>query len=875
MNTNQDTYWEELSDLYGLTLQLPKDEQINFIQKNCSDEKMKLELLSLLEADDSSAEYFDSLTDSLINPAFDELSDLPPKTGNVNNYQLIQKIGRGGMGSVYLAERNDDAFENKVAVKILRRGMDTDDILDRFDAERQILAQLNHPNITHLIDGGVTCDNRPYFVMEYVEGQPITQYCDERKLNINQRFSLFFQICNALSYAHQNLVIHRDLKPGNILVTKQGFVKLLDFGIAKLLDEKSSFPQIATRTGIRLMTPEFASPEQVRGTPMNTASDIYQLGLVLYKLLSGCDAFTFKNNSLIETEQVILEKAPTKPSQKLAVLGQDELEKISDNRSISPNKLVQTLKGDIDTILLNALQKEPGQRYQSVIEFKEDIQRYLEGLPIKSRRHSLAYRSVKYIKRNRMPVATAAVFLLMLVSFFIFYNISITEQRNHAQNEALKAAQVTSFLMDLFEANDPTQYQGQELTAWELLEQGEERIQLLEGQPEVQAQMFEVTGQIYRKIGQYDRADELLTHSLEIRRELFGNDHSETISIYNELGLLYSDLGNFGKADSLLRLALNLQTGKTAPEAGTLSKTQFNLAYILRRIGNYDEAEELYRRSYEIRNRAFGQNHQSTIASLSSLGVTLLNKGDYPESEKIFRDVLEIRRDLLQPVHPDLAMSINNLGATLLTIGQFTEAETLFRESLQMRKQLLGDMHPKVALTMNNLGISLMERGQYVNAYDYILEALEIRKAVLGEDNVNTAISKFSLGELYLHTGRSSDANIILKEAHQVFRERLSDDHSFTARSKMAIGTSYLALGEEVKAEEHLRTGFSNLQNIHTEISLEKALGIWDYAAFLQKTGEYAKADELFENALAILREIEGATSERQDAIVQLKNSMH
>ncbi|MCC5939988.1 MAG: serine/threonine protein kinase [Balneolaceae bacterium] len=874
MDSHNRAYWKTLSDLYEEAHKLTPGEQTAFVEKNCSDPAMRDELLSMLNVDESSSRFFDSLTSNIIRPAFEELSDLPPQSGTVHNYRLIKKIGRGGMGSVYLAERNDDAFETRVAVKILRRGLDTEDILQRFDSERQILAQLNHPNITHLIDGGITCDNRPYFVMEYVEGKPINTYCDENNLTIDDRLKLFFQICDALSYAHQNLVIHRDLKPGNILVTNQGYVKLLDFGIAKLIDDKVPFPKTIAQTGIRLMTPEYASPEQVSGKPMNTASDIYQLGLVLYNLLSGCRAFSFKNKSLIETEQVILEQEAKKPSHKLYELDSTHLKKIADKRSIGPKKLIQELKGDLDTITINALQKEPSQRYQSVVEFREDIERYLEGLPIRSRRKNFTYRSLKFLKRNQLPVATVSVFIAMLISFFIFYNLSITEQRNEAQKEALKAAQITSFLVDLFEANDPTQFQGETLTAWQLLEQGEERIKLLEGQPEVQAQMFEVTGQIYRKIGQFDRSEELLSNALDLRKEHLGENHTETISVYNELGLLHSDLGNFEKSDSLLRLALNLQLDDASSNASMLAETKFNLAYILRRMGNYDEAEDLYRQSYELRNREYGQNHESTVASMSSLGVTLLNKGNYTESEKIFREVLELRKDLIGPIHPDLAMSMNNLGATLLTIGRFKEAEDLFRESLKMRKLLLGNMHPKVALTMNNLGISLMEQGHFDSAYDHISEALSIRSTVLGDNNVNTAISKFSLGELYLYTERPSDAQKVLKEAYDVFYNRLSENHSFTARTKMALGLTYLYQDNRDLAEEYIQTGFRHLQEIHSSHSLEKALGIREYAIFKQITGSYAEARDLYREAIDILKEIEGENSDRQENIALLINSL-
>jgi eukaryotic-like serine/threonine-protein kinase len=868
MNNEQDLSWETLSEHYEKLRNLSSDEQQRYIDQHCNDETLKKELFSLLAVDEDSAVYFDSLTKNVISPAVDELGDLPPSSGRVYNYRLLKKIGRGGMGNVYLAERDDDTFKSQVAVKILRRGMDSEDILERFRVERQILAQLNHPNITHLLDGGITSDGRPYFVMEYVEGKTITEYCDDKNLSLEQRIELFKQIFDALIYAHQNLVIHRDLKPGNIYVTEHGDVKLLDFGIAKLLDEKNTQHITLSKTGQRLMTPEYASPEQVKGIPMNTASDIYQLGLVLYKLLCGKPPFSFQDCSLAETESIILKEFPQKPSTLLSGIDEIELSEICKKRKTTPQKLKQDLKGDLDQIILKALHKVPERRFKSVLEFREDIDKYQNGLPVKSRGDSFGYRAVKYVQRNKIFLSVAALFLVTLTLFTIFYNISITEQRNHAQNEAEKAAQVTSFLMELFEANDPAMSQGEEITAWELLQQGEERIELLENQPEVQAQMLDVTGQIYRRLGDFSRAEGLLLKAKNIRGETYGPNHTETLAIYDHLGLLYSDTGNFSKADSVLRRALYLKRDQAKISDPSLSNTKTNLAYVSRRMGNYSEAERLYRQSYEIRKAFLGDDHPSTIENLSSLGVTLINKGDYTGAEQILRQVLEYRREAMAPSHPDLAMSMNNLGAVLLNVGVFSEAESLFRESLEMRQNLFGNLHPKVALTMNNLGISLRDQGNYIQAADYLLEALEIRKNVLGRDNVNTAISNFSLGELKLQTGESDEAVTHFQNAYEIFRSKLSENHSFTARTMMALGSAYLHQGNEETAEDYINRGYEKVTEIHHENSLEMALADWEYGTYLQYSGDYDTAIEHLQKAFETLQSVEIEHSLRQNKIL-------
>ena len=851
---------------------LPENEQIKFIEDHCHDPEMKEELLDLLEVEQESTTYFDSLSSQLIEPAFDEFIDLPPSSGKVNNYKILRKLGRGGMGSVYLAERSDKSFTNNVAVKILRRGLDSDDILYRFKIERQILAQLNHPNITHLLDGGLTSDGRPYFVMEYVKGKPITTYCNDHQLTINERLNLFIRVCDAIVYAHQNLIIHRDLKPGNIFVTDDGNVKLLDFGIAKLIDKKTGQFGTVHTTGQRFMTPEYSSPEQIRGRQINTASDTYQLGLVLYKLLTDQSTFTFNDDSLVERERVILEQYPDAPSVTFSNLTEEKKHEIAQKRTTSPKKLYGKLKGDLDAIILKCLQKEPDKRFSSVLELKEDILRYLDGMPVQSRGDSFKYKAEKFFKRNKVPSGIAAGFVVMTLLFGFFYNHSITEQRNQAQREAMKATQVTNFLIDLFEANDPTITGGEDLTAWELLEYGEERIEILEGQPEVQAQMFDVTGQIYRKVGEFEKSEKFLNKALDLRKELYGEQDEETISNFDKLGLLLSDQGRFAEADSLLRYALEIRRNTPALEYVYTANTKSNLAYVLRRTGDYDEAEQMYRRSYEIRQEEYGNKHELTIESLSSLGVTLLNLADYDEAEDIFREVLDLREELLGPVHPDLAMSYNNLGALLLLVGKFEEATRMFEQSLDMRKQLFGQVHPKVALTTNNLAIAHGELGNFAESERYFKEALEARHTLFGDHNVNTAISKFSYGLLHLMNNQPEEALAYASEAYDIFLDELTENHSFTARSMIAMGEAYLMLNDIESAAPLIEDGFKYAEQIHEENSLELALAQWSYSNYLFKIEQNDEANQYARSAMSILQRIEGAGSIRQDRFIQELN---
>ena len=863
MMTLDNKTWEEVGQIYEKLSNLSRVDREEYYLKNDVKKEIRDELEALIEFENPSISYFENLSQNVITPAIFEMSDLPPSSGKVYNYKILKKIGRGGMGSVYLAERDDDAYKRLVAVKILRRGLKNEEIIAGFKAERQILAKLNHPNITHLLDGGMTTDGRPYLVMEYVEGKPITQYCDEKKLSLAKRIDLFKQICDTLAYAHQNLVIHRDLKPANILVTEEGIVKLLDFGIAKFIDDKPVILNDNKSTEKRLLTPEYASPEQIRGEQMNTSSDIYQLGLVFYKLICGHLPFTFQKKTFSETEHIILKSLPLSPSAKFAEIDNQEQKTIANNRSTNSLSLKNEFKNDLDYIALMALQKDPIRRYKSILEFKEDLERYQNEYPVIPRRNSIPYKTVKYVKRNKFNIAVALLFVTMLFSFALIYNFSVTEQRNFAQQEATKASQVTSFLIDLFEANDPNTAQGVDFTASELLAMGKERIGMLEDVPEVQADLYEIIGQIYRRLGQFEEAEQLFSTALDIRMNIFDPDHQEIVNMYNQFGLLYSDLGEFDRAEEILRRALEMTADTYTSADPVRTETMTNLAYVLRRTGDYENAEQMYRDSYRNRVRILGNEHPSTIENLSSIGVTLLNKGDYNGAKSILQDVLNLRLNTLGTSHPDVAMSMNSLGAVLLNIGQFEEAEGYFRESLNIRTKLYGENHPKVALTMNNLGITLREQGYLDDAYYFMDKAFNIRKESLGEHNINTAISMFTMGKLVLQMEDPESASEILNDAYEIFNTQLGSDHSFTARTMLSLGMSYLQSGDHDKGEELINRGFEDVLKIHNPNTLEAALAHRDYALFQKSIGQLSAAIEHLELSHHILLNLESVESIR------------
>jgi eukaryotic-like serine/threonine-protein kinase len=503
----------------------------------------------------------------------------------IGPYRALKELGRGGMGRVYLAARADEQYQKRVAIKVIKAEVDRDEVVSRFRRERQILASLDHPNISRFLDGGATEDGRPYVVMEYVEGRAIDQYCDRESLSIPERLKLFRQLCSAVEYAHRNLIVHRDIKPGNILVTADGVPKLLDFGIAKLVNPGLSGDG-GTMTGLA-MTPEYASPEQARGEPVTTISDVYSLGVLLYLLLTGHLPYRLKTRQTLDVLRAVCEAEPEKPS---TAVGRTEdtggqaltAEEVSRTREASPEQLRRRLSGDLDTILLMALRKEPARRYPSVEALSEDLRRYLEGLPIKARKATFSYRTGKFLRRNWAGASGVAMVILLIVGFAV----STLVQSRQLRTERNKASRVSSFLVDLFKVSNPSEARGNTVTAREILDKGAARIRReLKEEPEERATLMDTMGTVYDELGLYDEAEGLLRESLEIRTRVLGNENPD--------------------------VATSLD----------------GLAKVLYRKNDYDGAEARYREALAMRRKLLGNEHPDVAETLNFLALVRDEKG--------------------------------------------------------------------------------------------------------------------------------------------------------------------------------------------------------------------------------------------------------
>lgn len=774
--------WPAVADWFDAALERPAGERCAWIRTACEDPDIRAAALRLLRA------YQDS-DDFLERPALDVVAEnavdvsLDGKARrHVGVYRLIRIIGHGGMGRVYLAERSDGHFEQQVALKLLRREAYSEQFLRSFLDERQILASLNHPHIARLFDGGMTDEGTPYFVMEYVDGEPIDAYCQARDGSIHERLALFQQVGSAVQYAHQNLVVHRDLKPSNILVTDDGTVKLLDFGIARLVDQESP-ASTPTRTARRWMTPGYASPEQVRGEAISTTSDVYQLGVVLYELLTGERPFNVRDKRPSEVERIICEAVPEPPS---SVTG------IARARR-------NALRGDLDTIVLKALRKEPERRYSSVEALVGDLKRHLAGVPVTARPDTWRYRSRKFVRRHRTIVLMAVATFLVTIGLGIVYTYQITQERNRAQQEAQKSARVTAFMTELLQGFDPNTSSGGTISAEAVLDEAVTRLQdELSDQPAVQAQLLRQIGQIHQGYGRYERARALLTQALEQRRALYGANHANVAESMMDMAWLLRVQGEYDAAETYYRRALTLRRKLFGTRHADVAASLEGLGHVRHVQGHPAEAEELLREALRLRRQLLPAQHPELAANLSSLAYVLYTRYQYDEAERLFRKALAIRRATLG-THVHVAETLHGLAAVLVAVQQDEEGETLYRQALAIRRDLLGDTHPQVAQSLSHLALLLERRGEYKQAERHFREALSVRRRHFGDKHVTVANSLNLLGGVHAKQGVFDRGEAELRQAVALYRELLGPDHAYVASGLRKLGA--LLTAEERYAE--------------------------------------------------------------------------
>ncbi len=893
--------WKSIQDLFHLVLDAPADERTTVLEQACAgDADLRKEVESLLAAEAHPPEILQST--SVRAPAqHPEDAVLPDHT--IGPYRILCKLGDGGMGTVYLAERADGSFSQTVALKLIKRGMDSESIVRRFLHEREVLASLRHPNIANLLDGGTAADGRPFFAMEYVEGEPITTYCDARKLGIEARLHLFQDVCAAVNYAHQNLVVHRDLKPSNMLVSmgddtaSNGVVKLLDFGIARVLtpDQEST---MLTRTGMRVMTPAYASPEQLNGNPVSTVSDVYALGIVLYELLTGKRPETYRSGG----ERNIIPLEPGKPSSAVTdqVQDQETNEQISSARATTNERLRKRLTGDLDTICLKALQTEPQRRYASAEALAEDIRRHLAGLPVLAQRDTYGYRTGKYIRRNLGRVVTTLVLALLVVGFALFYTVQITQERDLARQEATKSAQVSAFLIDLFDVSDPDRSKGEQLTAEHLLERGTAKIEsTLADQPTVRADLLDVLGHVYFKMGKYEPA---LTHyeeALALRQTHLGMEDAKTVQSLTRMGHVFNALarheeseqlyqkavtqarligvdtliadaliglevqlrkrGDFDNAEQAAREALTLRQAVYGPDAPQTAEVFHTLGTTLWKNGTYDEAEALMRQAIQVMQRAYGLKYTRTLIIRNDLSVLLREQDKLEEAETLIRENLEAERLIYGREHPHVARTLNNLALLLRSRAKYAEAIAALDESLTINLKTFGEEHSSIAIRYHNMGFVYAGWEKVEEAEAHYRKALALKTKLYGQGHVQLGSTQGNLANVLVDKGAYDEATTLLRDAITVYRRIYTKPHRRLADALAWLGRAHVKRNRNLgEAETLLREALDMRREIYTESHPKVAYVVRHLAACLSAQQRPAEADALLQEMLTLLEQERG-----------------
>jgi serine/threonine-protein kinase len=856
-------------------LELSAERRSAYLDEACGDdEELRREVESLLHADTSRAAFVDSPPVRLLQERGDASSE--PAIGP---YRIVRELGQGGMGVVYLAHRTDEEFEHQVAIKVLQPDMAVDEIAARFRRERQILANLSHPNIARLLEGGRTADKRLYFLMEYVEGEPIDLYFTRRDLSTEDRLHLFLKVCAAVEHAHRNLVVHRDLKPSNILVTADGEPKLLDFGIAKLIQPELDTAASVTAARWRFMTFDYASPEQVLSKAITTASDVYSLGVLLYELLTGLKPYELAGRSEPEMMRIVTEEAPRKPSEAVQAQAADT------GTTGTTRSLRRRLQGDLDTIVLKALRKEPERRYGSVAEFAQDIQRHLAGLPVQAQPDTWGYRAGKFVRRKKAVLALTSLLFLLILAFAVAMTVQVREK----ERQRLAAQQTAAFLTDLFESADLYAEDSQSITLQDVLKRGSTRIlEDLSEEPEAKATLLETIATAHINLGATDQAEPLVLQAIDLRAKTSGTDsieyataldlkahlrleqqrpvHAETearaaLAVYrspkalNHLAMALLNQEKLTDAEVIAQEAIALAQRVEPSNRAELADHHMGLGNILLAQNHLEEAGQQYQSAITLFTSTLGEDHPLSIRAVHNAAVLAERRGQRQEALRLYRQALAAKRRAFNSDHPTLAVTLTSLAIALMqSAEQLQESEELFQEAIAIaERRANGRPSLLLASFLNSLADNYRRQGRYEESKQLHREALGMRIELLGEIDPAVAGSHNNLGLLSLGTGEPEEARKHFQKALEILRQEGVENDPRMALLLHNIGLALRAQGNNREAEESFREGLEMFTRIFGEHHPLRATHLRSLASVLVPLGEYDEAEEHIREAITIL----------------------
>lgn len=842
-------YWKLIDKVMDSTLALEPESRVPFLEKKFTGRPEILEeakdYLSFIER----AEMEDFLQSEFLSKSVlaDEISskinDIKPISHIIGRrigvYEIKNLLGEGGMGSVYLADRVDGEFSQQVAIKFIRSGFYSLHLRERFNREKQLLSKLYHPHIAHLLDGGITDDGSPYLIMEYIAGDPIDIYCRKQNLRLEDRLSLFLQICQAVQFAHSKLIIHRDLKPDNIFVTRQAQIKIMDFGIGKSLQPELDETHIDfTRNGHIIASFDFAAPEQLNNDDVYIQTDVYGLGGLLYLLVTDERLFNIKKKSIGEIEKIICEQSPVRPG-------------------LRSKPEIGRIPGDLEAIILKALRKEPDNRYESVVHLMDDMDRLEQGLPVLASQGKLQYRAGKFIKRNKTPI-TAIVLFSFITAFFSFYHVrELTEERDFARAEAERAQAVTNFLSGIFENASPFNQPNSEITAREVLDIGTDYLYSeFSAQPDIKMSLLTTVGSIYTVLDDYDKAGAALADAYELIEEN-ENQQFDIAFLHQNLGNLKKARGDFSEAAGYHQKAASLFRELNLPdyEARNLSLWGWDAW----RLSEYDKADSLYRLALDISMKEHGVQSPGTAEILHAYGWLYHFKGENTIADSLFTEVLNFRRDYYQNDHPELASILHSLGWTKYHSGEFASAEALYEEAIAMRRRLFQDRaHSDIAWSLNNLGVVKMEQGLLDEAEQLFLEALDMRREVLPANHPEISRSLGNLGSIYYYREQYDQSISVFKEVLDTNIMIFGEDHTNIAMYSNNLAAVLQKTGNPEQSIPYLQRALE-IQKNHFKTSQFLTLKIrTNLAGAYDDLGAYEKAEHLLLENYEALRDEKG-----------------